>query len=396
MTDASFVSVASSPEAVAPVETVDAVVIGAGVVGLAIARALALEGREVLILEAEEAFGTITSARNSEVIHAGVYYAEGSLKARLCVEGRDKLYGFCRSHGVTHMACGKLIVATEEGGEAEISRLKAVQARAKAAGVDLAWLDGPEALAMEPSLRCVAALYSPLTGIIDSHGYMLALLGDAEAHGAALALNTPVVGGRAVDGGLEVVTGGADPMTLRAKTVVNAAGHGAQPLARALAGLDAATIPPQYFCKGSYFSLSGRPPFERLIYPTPGEASLGLHYTRDLGGRGRFGPDAEWIANDTAKPPHFDYTVNPEGALGFVEAIQRYWPDLTADRLSPDYSGMRPKIQAPGETAKDFCFQTDKETGVNGYFALYGIESPGLTSSLAIANLVAEGVRAAS
>jgi L-2-hydroxyglutarate oxidase LhgO len=390
----------SSSETPAPVETVDAVVVGAGVVGLAVARALALEGREVLILEAEDAFGTITSARNSEVIHAGVYYAEGSLKARLCVEGRNALYAFCRSHGVTHMACGKLIVATEEGGEAEIARLKAVQARAKAAGVELAWLKSAEAQAMEPDLRCVAALHSPLTGIIDSHGYMLALLGDAEVHGAALALNTPVLAGRAMDGSVELVTGGADPMTLRARTVVNAAGHGAQPLARAMAGLDPATIPPQHFCKGSYFSLSGRPPFERLIYPTPGEASLGLHYTRDLGGRGRFGPDAEWITDDPengpVKPPHFDYTVNPDGALGFIKAIQRYWPGLTADRLSPDYSGMRPKIQAPNEAAKDFCFQTAQETGVNGYFALYGIESPGLTSSLAIANLVAEGVRAAS
>ncbi|MCF8479082.1 MAG: NAD(P)/FAD-dependent oxidoreductase [Rhodospirillum sp.] len=392
MTDALSVP----PETAAPVETVDAIVVGAGVVGLAVARALALEGREVLILEAEDAFGTITSARNSEVIHAGVYYAEGSLKARLCVEGRDKLYAFCRSHGITHIGCGKLIVATKEGGETEIARLKAVQARAKAAGVELVWLRAAEARTMEPDLRCVAALHSPQTGIIDSHGYMLALLGDAQAKGAALALNTPVLGGRAVDGGVELTTGGADPLTLRARTVVNAAGHGAQPLARALAGLDPATIPPQYFCKGSYFSLSGRPPFERLIYPTPGEASLGLHYTRDLGGRGRFGPDAEWIDEGTVTSPHFDYTVNPAGALGFIEAIQRYWPGLSADRLSPDYAGMRPKIQAPGEAAKDFLFQTSTRTGVNGYFALYGIESPGLTSSLAIADLVAEGVRAAS
>jgi L-2-hydroxyglutarate oxidase LhgO len=375
------------------VESVDCVVVGAGVVGLAVGRALALRGREVLILEAEDAFGTVTSARNSEVIHAGVYYAEGSLKARLCVEGREKLYAFCDDHGVTHVDCGKLIVATEEGGARELDRLRAVQARAKAAGVDLRWLDGVEARAMEPNLRCVAALHSPRTGIVDSHGYMLALLGDAEEHGAALAVNTPVVGGRAVDGGVEITTGGDEPMVLRARTLVNCAGHGAQPLSRAIVGMDPAKVPAQHYCKGSYFSLSGKPPFTRLIYPTPGEASLGLHYTRDLGGRGRFGPDAEWLDDATANAPHFDYRVNPNGALGFLEAIRRYWPDLTADRLSPDYSGVRPKIQAQGEAAHDFDIQMPNRTGVNGYFALHGIESPGLTSSLAIADMVAEGVR---
>lgn len=384
-------------------ERVDSVVVGAGVVGLAVARALARAGREVLILEAAETFGTQTSARNSEVIHAGVYYPPGSLKARLCVAGRDALYAFCADRGVPHLRCGKLIVATKDGGAAEQERLRAVQARAAAAGVDLPWLSGAEARSLEPALACVAALHSPLTGIVDSHALMLALLGEAEAQGAMLVCHAPVIGGGPdpSGAGLYLSVGGAEPMTLSARLVVNCAGHGALPLARALSGLDPAAVPPQHFCKGSYFSLTGRPPFSRLIYPTPGEASLGLHYTRDLGGRGRFGPDAEWLDPPPGAPligaPEMDrlldYRVDPTRAKGFLAAIRRYWPDLDADRLQPDYSGVRPKIQAPGEPAHDFVVQGPRETGLPGLIALYGIESPGLTASLALADLVAEIAR---
>ncbi|MBK1666135.1 FAD-dependent oxidoreductase [Rhodospirillum rubrum] len=372
-------------------EAVDCVVIGAGVVGLAVARALARAGREVMILEQAPSFGTATSSRNSEVIHAGLYYTPGSLKARLCVEGRAKLLAFCAEAGVTALICGKLIVASEEGGEAELERLRAIRARAESAGVTLDWLTAAEARAMEPALRCTAALHSPGTGIIDSHALMLALLGEAEARGALLVTQAPVTGGRVLDGGLALEVGGAEPMTLEARTVINCAGHGASALSRVLIGLDPARVPPHHVCKGSYFSLSGRPPFQRLIYPTPGEASLGLHYTRDLGGRGRFGPDAVWL--DDPDPARFDYRVAADGALAFVEAIRRYWPELTAERLTPDYSGMRPKIQAAGEPAHDFVIHGPSATGVNGYIALYGIESPGLTSCLAIADLVAEEAR---
>ncbi|GEO81477.1 NAD(P)/FAD-dependent oxidoreductase [Pararhodospirillum oryzae] len=370
-------------------ERVDCVVVGAGVVGLALARALARKGREVMLLEAAETFGTQTSSRNSEVIHAGVYYAPGSLKARLCVAGRKALYAFCADHGVTHLACEKLIVASIEGGEAERTRLGQVQERAKAAGVDLRWLSARDATALEPALRCAAALHSPETGIVDTHALMLALLGEAEAHGALFVPHAPVLGGRADPaGGVALAVGGADPMTLSARLVINAAGHGALPLSRAMAGVRPDPLPAQHFCKGSYFSLSGRAPFSRLIYPTPGEDSLGLHYTRDLGGRGRFGPDAEWIT--PAGPDALDYRVDPGRVLPFVDAIRRYWPDLDPGRLQPDYAGVRPKIQAPGEPAHDFVVHGPADTGIPGYMALYGIESPGLTSCLALADLVVE------
>ncbi|SDE75772.1 NAD(P)/FAD-dependent oxidoreductase [Rhodospira trueperi] len=365
-------------------ETVERVVIGAGVVGLAVARALALAGCEVVILEAAEAFGTATSSRNSEVIHAGVYYPEGSLKARLCVRGRRMLYRYLAERGIAHDTCGKLIVASPAGGEAEHDALRAVQARAAAAGVDLPWLSGAEAMALEPDgLACTAALLSPETGILDSHGLMLSLLGDAEAAGAALALRSPVTGGRVVDGGVDLDVGGEAPMRLRARGVVNCAGLGAQAVARAIAGVPPETVPPLHLARGVYFALSGRAPFRRLIYPVPGPASLGLHYTRDLGGQGRFGPDVEWI-------DRIDYTVDPGRAALFVDGIRRYWPGLPDGALSPAYAGIRPKVQAPGEPARDFVIQSPRETRVPGYAALYGIESPGLTSCLAIAETVAE------
>lgn len=391
------------------VDQVDSVVIGAGVVGLAVARALARAGREVLILEAADAFGTQTSARNSEVIHAGVYYPKGSLKARLCVAGREALVAFCAERGVAHEPCGKLIVAAPEGGEAERNRLAVVQARAAAAGVRLTWLTATEAQRMEPALRCAAALHAPMTGIVDSHGLMLALLGEAESRGALLVTRAPVLrlAPSPVGPGPRLTIGGDEPTTLDARLVVTCAGHGAIPLARRSDGLDRTRIPPQHFCKGSYFSLSGRAPFSHLIYPTPGEDSLGLHYTRDLGGRGRFGPDAEWLTpppapeaaagaeegaagDDPTGVPPLDYRVDPGRVAPFVAAIRRYWPDLDPARLTPDTSGVRPKIQAPGEPAHDFVVQGPDETGQQGLIALYGIESPGLTSCLALADLVTE------
>ncbi len=365
-------------------ERVERVVVGAGVIGLAVARALALAGREVVILEAAETFGTVTSSRNSEVIHAGVYYPEGSLKARLCVRGKALLYDYLAERGIAHERCEKLIVATPDGGEAEIQALRAVRARAAAAGVDLAWLSAAEAMALEPDgLLCTAALASPTTGIVDSHGLMLALLGDAQAAGAMLAVHAPVTDGRVTDGGLALDVGGAEPMTLVANGVVNCAGLGAQPLSRVLAGLPAETVPPLRYAKGVYFSLAGRAPFRRLIYPVPGQAGLGIHYTRDLGGQGRFGPDVAWI-------DQIDYTVDEGRRPAFEASIRRYWPDLPDGTLHPAYAGIRPKIQAPGAPAHDFVIQGPDETRVPGYTALYGIESPGLTACLAIAEMVAE------
>ncbi|MBB4284676.1 FAD-dependent oxidoreductase [Roseospira goensis] len=365
-------------------ERVERVVIGAGVIGLAVARALAEAGREVVILEAAETFGTETSSRNSEVIHAGVYYPEGSHKARLCVRGKHLLYRYLAERGLPHARCEKLIVASRAGGDADLAALRAIRTRAAAAGVDLPWLSAAEAMALEPDgLDCAAALHSPTTGIVDSHGLMLALLGDAEAAGAVLAVHAPVTGGRVGDDGLELAVGGADPMTLRADGVVNCAGLGAQAVSRALAGVPPETVPPLYYAKGVYFSLTGRAPFRRLIYPVPDQAGLGLHYTRDLGGQGRFGPDVAWVERP-------DYTVD-DGRVGqFVEAIRRYWPGLPDGALAASYAGIRPKVQAPGEPARDFVIQSPRETGVPGYTALYGIESPGLTACLAIAEHVAE------
>jgi L-2-hydroxyglutarate oxidase LhgO len=363
-------------------ETVDCIVVGAGVVGLAVARAMARKGREVVIIEKADAFGTETSSRNSEVIHAGVFYTHGSLKERLCIEGRDKMYAFCDSYGVAYKRTAKLIYATDES---EIDGLRALQKHAGDGGVELTWMDQAAVTGLEPELHCAAALHSPLSGIVDSHALMLALLGDAEAHGASIAYNSPVTGGRETDDGVEVETGGPDAMTLKARTVINCAGLGAQALGRAIGGVLPASIPPQHYAKGSYFYLSGKAPFSRLIYPLPGKASLGLHYTRDLAGQGRFGPDIEWV--DT-----IDYQVSEAREALFYEAIRRYWPGLPDGALRPGYAGIRPKIQGPGEHAKDFVIQMPAETGVNGFVALYGIESPGLTSSLAIADWVAERV----
>ncbi len=361
-------------------ESAEAVVVGAGVVGLAVARALAIAGRETLILEAADSFGSETSSRNSEVIHAGLYYPTGSLKARLCLAGRDRLYDYCASRGIAHKRLGKLIVASEP---AQIAILKNIQALAVANGVDdLEWLGANAANALEPTLNAAAALLSPSTGIVDSHGLMLSYLGEAESHGAALALKSPVGGGAIEGDGFLLDVGGAAPMQLRCRYLVNAAGLGAQSLAHALAGFESAQVPPLYLAKGNYFVLAGRAPFERLVYPVPEGGGLGVHLTLDLAGRARFGPDVEWI-------DRIDYRVDPARSAIFYEAIRRYWPGLPDAALLPGYAGIRPKIHGPGGPAADFLVQGFPYHGIKGLVNLFGIESPGLTSSLALADLVA-------
>jgi L-2-hydroxyglutarate oxidase LhgO len=369
------------------VEAVDAVVVGAGVVGLAVARALALAGREVVVIERETAIGTGASSRNSEVMHAGLYYPGGSLKAQLCVAGRDRLYAYCAERGVAHRRCGKLIVATDPG---QLDALRALHAQARANGVhDVQWLDRDAALVLEPALHAVAALHSPSTGIVDSHGLMLALRGDAEAHGAMLAFGSPVERGRVVDGGIELDVGADTPMTLRARTVVNAAGLDAPALAGRVAGLDAVHVPRAHRCKGSYFALAGRAPFSRLVYPMHDAAGLGVHLTLDLAGQARFGPDTEWLADDAP----LDYRVDPARGEAFYAAVRRYWPALPDGALAPAYSGIRPKIAGPGEPARDFEIAAPDEHGVPGLVNLFGIESPGLTACLAIADEVVARLR---
>ncbi len=360
---------------------VEAVVVGAGVVGLAIARALSRRGLKVLLLEKERAIGTGTSSRNSEVIHAGLYYEPGSLKARLCVEGNRMLYRYCAERGVPHRRCGKLVVATEPG---EDAALLALQARAEANGVeDLTLLDTAELKRLEPDLRASSALHSPSSGIIDSHALMLALLADAENAGCTIALRTPVLGGTLGDRAVTIRTGGAEPFELEAALLVNAAGLEAWELAGRLDGLDRATIPPKFLAKGSYFLLSGaKAPFRhQLIYPLPVPGSLGLHLTLDMGGQTRFGPDIEWTDS-------IDYDVDPARAEIFYAAIRRYWPGLPDGALAPAYCGIRPKVTKSG--FGDFAIQGPAQTGHQAYIGLYGIESPGLTSSLAIAEHVAD------
>jgi L-2-hydroxyglutarate oxidase LhgO len=366
-------------------ESTDCVVVGAGVVGLAIARALAQAGREVIILEAAEAIGTGISSRNSEVIHAGIYYPRDSLMARFCVAGKRALYAFCGDHGVPHKRCGKLIVATNE---AEAGKLASIEARARANGVgDLRFLSAADAAALEPALACTGALLSPSTGIVDSHHLMLALLGDAEAGGASLALNAPVVGGRANRGErIEIDVAGADPVTLACRLIVNAAGLDAPLIARNIAGMPKEAVPTRYFAKGNYFTLTTRSPFSHLIYPVPEPGGLGVHLTLDLGGQAKFGPDVEWVET-------IDYNVDPGRSERFYTAIRRYWPGLPDGSLQPGYAGIRPKIVPPAIAAQDFVVQSPREHGVPGLINLFGIESPGLTSSLALADHVAEIAR---
>jgi len=364
-------------------EAVDGVVIGAGAIGLAVARALALAGREVWILDKAEAFGTETSSRNSEVIHAGIYYPTGSLRARLCVQGKLRLYDYCAERGIGHRRCGKLLVATHPDQHA---RLQALKDQADANGVrDLQWLDVAEARALEPALYCTRALLSPSTGIIDSHALMLALLADAERAGAQFVARAPVTAGEVTDRGIVLQIGGAEPMRLRARTVVNSAGLWAPQVAASIAGMAPQHVRPARYSKGNYFLYGGRPTFRHLIYPMPEAAGLGVHVTLDLGGQMRFGPDTEWV--DGIGDP-LDYRVDPARSAGMVEAIRRYWPGLPDGSLVPGYAGMRPKMHGPGEPVADFILQGPATHGVPGLVNLFGIESPGLTSSLALADEV--------
>ncbi len=360
-------------------DRVDCVVIGAGVVGLAVARALALQGREVMVLEAANAIGTGTSSRNSEVIHAGIYYAAGSLKARLCVQGKQMLYAYCAERGIGHRRCGKLIVATSE---TQVAALQGIIARAAANGVDdLVLLTRDEARAMEPQLECVAAIHSPSTGIVDSHALMLALQGDLENAGGLVAFNAGVASAQAGPEGIALAT--QDSTQLLATTVVNAAGLGAPALASRIQGLDARRVPQAHYAKGNYFTLAGRAPFSRLIYPVPEAAGLGVHLTLDLGGQAKFGPDVQWVESAD------DLVVDPRRGDAFYAEVRRYWPALQDGALLPGYAGMRPKISGPSEAAADFVIQGPAVHGVPGLVNLFGIESPGLTSSLAIGDHVA-------
>ncbi|QCO54545.1 NAD(P)/FAD-dependent oxidoreductase [Pseudorhodobacter turbinis] len=356
---------------------VDTVVVGAGVVGIAVARALALAGREVLILEKNAHFGEETSARNSEVIHAGIYYAQGSLKARHCLRGLKMLYSYCAAHGVPHRKCGKLIVATTD---AECAALPAIICKAEANGVtDLQMLDAEEVRQLEPDLAVKSALLSPSTGIIDIHSYMLTLLGEAEAHGAQLVTRAPVLGGRVTDlGAVDLDIGGDEPMQLTARSLVNCAGLWAADLAGRIEGMP--KPPEMRFVKGNYFSYSRKVPFKRLIYPAPRDGGLGVHLTLDMNGRAKFGPDTEWLSN--RQPDGICYTVDAQLRDSFSAAVQTYWPTLDVGSLQPDYSGVRPKIA--GADYPDFCIEGP--ASISGPHAmLYGIESPGLTASLSIA-----------
>ena len=360
-------------------DQVDCVVIGAGVVGLAVARALSLAGREVMVLEAADAIGTGTSSRNSEVIHAGIYYASGSLKARMCVQGKAMLYDYCAERGIGHRRCGKLIVATSE---AEVAQLAGIIDKAAANGVtDLVLLSRAQARAIEPQLECVAAIHSPGTGIVDSHALMLALQGDLENSGGLVVLNTSVALVKYTQSAIEIITN--DGTRLQARKVVNAAGLHAVALASRFSGLDPAHLPRAFFAKGNYFTLAGRSPFNHLIYPVPQAAGLGVHLTVDLGGQAKFGPDVQWV--DSAD----DLVVDPARGDVFYAEVRKYWPALQDGALTPGYAGIRPKINAPHEAARDFMIQGPADHGVPGLVNLFGIESPGLTSSLAIANHVA-------
>ncbi len=357
----------------------DAIVAGAGVVGLAVARALAATGRSVLIAEAAAAYGSATSARNSEVVHAGIYYPPGSLKARLCVAGKARLYAYCAERGVPVRRLGKLIVASDAG---QAGALDLILERARASGVDdLVRLTGAQARALEPALACEAALLSPSTGIVDSHALMQSLLADAQAQGAELVLRTPVLGARAVDGGLAVDMGGDEAITLCTGLLVNAAGLHAPALAARIAGLAPGSVPTARFCKGTYAALAGRAPFSRLIYPVPEAAGLGVHLTLDMAGQARFGPDTEWVAGE-------NYDLDAARLAGFEAAVRRYWPGLPAQALTPTYAGVRPKICGPDEPAADFVVQGAEVHGLAGVVNLFGIESPGLTSCLALADHV--------
>lgn len=350
--------------------------------GLAVARELAIAGREVLVVDKAADIGSETSSRNSEVIHAGIYYPAGTLKARLCVEGRQLLYDFCAARGVEAPAIGKLIVATTP---AEITKLQQLAEAARLNGVtDLQWLTREEAIALEPEVSCVAALLSPSTGIVDSHGYMLALQGDAEAHGAGIVLRTSFQSARRDGAGHIAVLADdrSETSELHCRTIVNCAGHGAHGIAASIEGVDATALPPRHLAKGSYCAVSGRSPFTRLIYPIPVPGALGTHVTMDLDGRARLGPNIEWVQS-------LDYSVADSIVSEFREACRRFWPGIGSRDITPSYAGIRPKVHGPDSSFADFIIEGAAQNALAGIVNLFGIESPGLTSSLAIARHVA-------
>jgi L-2-hydroxyglutarate oxidase LhgO len=368
-------------------DAIETVIVGAGVVGLAVARAMALAGKEVLVLESEDAFGTGTSSRNSEVIHAGIYYPAGSLKARLCVQGRQMMYAYCHERGIPHKRCGKLIVATSNE---QIELLSGIQKKAFANGVvgadALQLITSQEAKVMEPELHCLAALWSPSTGIVDSHALMLSYLGDMENAGGLLALQSGFDSAQIIrsNSKTQFVVRTLDGTEILANQVINAAGLRAPQVARQFEGSNLALLPKAYYAKGNYFSLSGRSPFSRLIYPLPEAAGLGVHLTLDMAGQAKFGPDVEWVDSpDNLK-------VEAHRGDGFYAEVRKYWPALQDGALLPSYAGIRPKINAPHELAADFCIMGPSHHGVSGLVHLMGIESPGLTSSLAIADEVVQ------
>jgi len=364
---------------------VDVVVVGAGAVGLAIAAAFARASKDVLVVEAAAAMGTGISSRNSGVIHAGMYYPTGGLRHRMCVAGGRKLYAYIEQRGVAYHRYGKLIVATSEREVAKIEAIHATGQRNGVAGLEL--VSAATAKAWEPQLACTAALWSPETGIVDGHGYMLALRGEVEDHGGMLAFNSPVERIKPLaGGGFRVTTGGQEAAALTCRRLVNSCGLNAQRVALSIDGFPAEHIPTLVLAKGSYFACSGRQAFSRLIYPAPVDGGLGVHVTLDLGGRMKFGPDVEWLASDD--PESIDYTVDPRRADIFYDAIRRYWPGLQDGALTPNYAGCRPKLSGPGEPAADFRIDGPELHGVAGLVNLFGIESPGLTSSLAIADEV--------
>lgn len=366
------------------IDNVDCIVIGAGVVGLAIARELAQKGREVIVLEKTDSIGTGVSGRNSEVIHAGLYYPQGSLKARLCVNGRAKLYKYLDERKIEYKCCGKLIVATDD---LEVKALDEILKKAQINGVyDIVKINKAEALSLEPELNCRSALLSPSTGVFDSHAYMLSLQGDAENCGANFAFSNTVVGGRIINGKIELdILGQSGLLKLGCKTLINAAGLGAQKIALSIKGFPPELVPPQYLAKGNYFTLTGKAPFSKMIYPIPGKASLGTHYTCDLGGQGRFGPDIQWVEE-------INYNVDSAQISSFCNAIRRYWPGIKDRELIPSYSGIRPKVHSADMTMADFIIQGPSIHGINSLVNLFGIESPGLTSSMAISEEVANSL----
>ena len=358
-------------------------VVGAGVVGLAIARGAALAGHEVIVAEAADGIGTGVSSRNSEVIHAGLYYPTGSKRAYHCPRGRRMLYELCASHGVPHRKCGKLVVATNAS---ELERLESILKQARINGVEgVDIIEAADAKRLEPRLACVAAMRSPETGIVDSHRYMLALQGDLEDRGGVVALNTPIERLRRTTSGWQADFGGADPQSIAVDAVVNSAGLGAQKLAWATEGYPAERVPPLFLGKGSYFAFAGRPVFSRLIYPVPIPGGLGVHVTLDMAGRMRFGPDVEWVDAE-------NYDVDPTRAAAFYARIRAYWPELPDNGLVPDYCGIRPKLTGPKEPAVDFMIDGPSQHGLPGLVHLFGIESPGLTSALSLAEEVNEAL----